>query len=236
MTKPYRREEGAHPPYAHKAYGSTIKRAPHQPLIRVEHTLSEITGPRFKRETIRPGDIDLTHFAGGDAIGERIIVSGRILDEDGRPLPDTLIEIWQANACGRYAHPEDRHDAPLDPHFSGAGRVMTDERGVYRFTTIKPGAYPWRNHHNAWRPAHIHFSLFGPSFATRLITQMYFPGDPLLAIDPIYNSIPDVSARGRLVARFDIDATLPEFALGYQFDMVLRGRDATPATPEEHSR
>jgi len=235
MAKPYRRDEdGAHPPYSHHAYGSTVKRAPHQPLIRIEHTLSEITGPRFKREVIRPGDIDMTHFAGSDAIGERIIVGGRILDEDGRPIPDTLIEIWQANACGRYAHPEDRHDAPLDPHFSGAGRVMSDDQGVFRFTTVKPGAYPWRNHPNAWRPAHIHFSLFGPSFATRLITQMYFPGDPLLVLDPIFNSIPDATARERLVARFDIETTTPGFALGYQFDMVLRGRFATPATPQEH--
>jgi protocatechuate 3,4-dioxygenase beta subunit len=237
MSISYRRDEvGAHPPYAHDAYGSTITRAPRQALLRVEHTLSEITGPRFGREIIRPGDIDMSRFAGGEAIGERIIVGGRILDEDGRPIPDTVIEIWQCNAAGRYAHPNDQHDAPLDPHFSGVGRVMTDEAGVYRFTTVKPGAYPWRNHHNAWRPAHIHFSLFGPSFATRLITQMYFPGDPLLALDPIYNSIPDASARPRLVARFDIDTTAPERALGYQFDMVLRGRLATPAVPEERQR
>jgi protocatechuate 3,4-dioxygenase, beta subunit len=236
MPSSYRRDEArAHPPYAHDAYGSTVKRAPHQPLLRVEHTLSEITGPRFGREIIRPADIDLSRFAGGEAIGERIIVGGRILDEDGRPIPDTLIEIWQCNAAGRYAHPNDQHDAPLDPHFSGVGRVMTDAEGVYRFTTVKPGAYPWRNHHNAWRPAHIHFSLFGPSFATRLITQMYFPGDPLLALDPIYNSIPDTSARPRLVARFDIETTAPELALGYQFDMILRGRFATPATPEGHA-
>lgn len=237
MADPYRREEfGAHPPLAHDVYSSTIKRAPHHPPLRVEQTLSEITGPRFGREVIHPCDADMTHFNGGAAIGERIIVSGRILDEDEHPIRDTLIEIWQANACGRYAHPEDRHDAPLDPHFSGAGRVMTDAGGVYRFTTVKPGAYPWRNHPNAWRPAHIHFSVFGPSFATRLITQMYFPGDPLLALDPIFNSIPDPKARQRLIARFDIGATVPEFALGYQFDMVLRGRCATPATPEEHAR
>jgi protocatechuate 3,4-dioxygenase beta subunit len=237
MATSYRREEpDAQPPYGHDAYGSTVKRAPRQPLVRVEHTLSEITGPRFGREIIRPGDIDLTHFDGGDAIGERIIIGGRILDEEGRPIPDTLIEIWQCNAAGRYAHESDQHDAPLDPHFSGNGRVMSDERGVYRFTTIKPAAYPWKNHPNAWRPAHIHFSIFGPSFATRLITQMYFPGDPLLALDPIFNSLPDASARPRLVARFDLDTTMPEFALGYQFDLVLRGRFATPATPEEHPR
>jgi protocatechuate 3,4-dioxygenase, beta subunit len=237
MPDSYRREEdGAHPPYAHDAYASTIKRAPRQPLLRVEQTLSEITGPRFGAESIRPGDIDMSRCNGGEALGERIIVAGRILDEDGRPIPDTLIEIWQANAAGRYAHPVDTHDAPLDPHFGGAGRVMTDAHGVYRFTTIKPGAYPWRNHPNAWRPAHIHFSIFGPSFATRLITQMYFPGDPLLVLDPVYNSVPEAKARERLIARFDIGTTMPEYALGYQFDMVLRGRYATPATPEEHPR
>lgn len=233
----YRREDkGGHPPYAHEAYGSTLKRAPGHPLIRVEHSLSEITGPRFGREVVRPGDLDLTHFDGGEAIGERIIVAGRVLDEDGLPISETLVEIWQANAAGRYAHPQDQHPAPLDPHFFGGGRTITDRNGCYRFTTIKPGAYPWRNHRNAWRPAHIHFSLFGPSFATRLITQMYFPGDPLLALDPIYNSVPDAEARERLIARFDIETTMPEHALGYQFDIVLRGRTGTPMLPEEHSR
>ena len=228
MRDPYRREEQrAHPPYAHDAYGSTIKRAPRQPLIRVAHTLSEITGPRFGRKIIRSGDINLARFNGGEAIGERIIVSGRILDEDGRAIPDTLVEIWQANAAGRYAHPVDQHEAPLDPHFSGNGRVMTDRGGVYSFTTVKPGAYPWRNHHNAWRPAHIHFSLFGPSFATRLITQMYFPGDPLLALDPIFNSVPDPVARARMVAAFDLETTIEGRALGYRFDFVLRGRETT---------
>jgi protocatechuate 3,4-dioxygenase beta subunit len=229
MMSSYRREDtAAHSPYAHDAYASTLKRAPRQPLIRIAHTLSEITGPRFGREVIRPGDTDLTHFGGGEAIGERIIVSGRVLDEDGKPIPDTLVEIWQANAAGRYAHPDDQHQAPLDPHFSGTGRVLTDTGGEYHFMTIKPGAYPWRNHHNAWRPNHIHFSLFGPSFATRLITQMYFPGDPLLALDPIFNSVPDEAARKRLLASFDIETTLPDQALGYRFDIVLRGRDATP--------
>jgi protocatechuate 3,4-dioxygenase beta subunit len=155
-------------------------------------------------------------------------VTGRVLDEEGRAIPSSLIEIWQANAAGRYAHDRDQHEAPLDPHFSGIGRVMTDVNGAYRFMTVKPGAYPWRNHHNAWRPQHIHFSLFGPSFATRLITQMYFPGDPLLALDPIFNGIPDPAARERLVASFDIEVTIPERALGYRFDFVLRGRSATP--------
>ena len=229
MMSSYRREDiEAHPAYAHDAYASTLKRAPRHPLIRIAHTLSEITGPRFGRETIRPGDTDLTHFNGGEAIGERIVVSGRVIDEDGRAVPETLIEIWQANAAGRYAHPDDQHQAPLDPHFSGNGRVLTDTGGEYRFVTIKPGAYPWRNHHNAWRPNHIHFSLFGPSFATRLITQMYFPGDPLLALDPIFNSVPDESARKRLIAGFDIETTMPDHALGYRFDIVLRGREATP--------
>ncbi len=155
-------------------------------------------------------------------------MTGRVLDEDGRAIPHTMIEIWQANAAGRYAHVEDQHEAPLDPHFAGIGRAITDGRGAYRFMTIKPGAYPWRNHHNAWRPNHIHFSLFGPSFATRLITQMYFPRDPLLALDPIFNSVPDNSARERLIATFDIEVTIPEHALGYRFDFVLRGRAATP--------
>jgi protocatechuate 3,4-dioxygenase beta subunit len=190
--------------------------------------LSEITGPRFSPANFGPGDADLTRFAGGEALGERIVVTGRVLDEEGRAIPSSLIEIWQANAAGRYAHDRDQHEAPLDPHFSGIGRVMTDVNGAYRFMTVKPGAYPWRNHHNAWRPQHIHFSLFGPSFATRLITQMYFPGDPLLALDPIFNGIPDPAARERLVASFDIEVTIPERALGYRFDFVLRGRSATP--------
>jgi protocatechuate 3,4-dioxygenase, beta subunit len=225
----YRREaSGAHPQYNHPSYTSTHKRAPRNAPIRIDHTLSEITGPRFARETLAPGDDDLTHFNGGEALGERIIVTGRVIDEDGRAIPQTMIEIWQANAAGRYAHVEDRHEAPLDPHFAGIGRVITDDGGAYRFMTVKPGAYPWRNHHNAWRPNHIHFSLFGPSFATRLITQMYFPGDPLLALDPIYNSVPDHSARERLIAAFDIEVTIPEYALGYRFDFVLRGRDSTP--------
>jgi protocatechuate 3,4-dioxygenase beta subunit len=225
----YRREaSGVHPPYDHAAYASTHKRAPHHAPVRLEHTLSEITGPPFARGTLEPEEADLAHFDGGAALGERIIVTGRVLDEDGRAIPRTAIEIWQANAAGRYAHAEDQHDAPLDPHFAGIGRVVTDEHGAYRFMTVKPGAYPWRNHRNAWRPNHIHFSLFGPSFATRLITQMYFPGDPLLAIDPIFNSVPDPAARERLIAIFDIEVTIPEYALGYRFDFVLRGRDSTP--------
>ena len=225
----YTREDSrAHPLNAHAPYASTLKRAPSQAPIRIEHTLSEITGPRFGREILGAGDDDLTQFAKGAALGERIIVGGRVLDEDGRAVPQTLIEIWQANSAGRYAHESDIHNAPLDPHFSGIGRVITDDDGVYRFLSIRPGAYPWGNHYNAWRPSHIHFSIFGPAFATRLITQMYFPGDPLLILDPIFNSVPDPDARDRLIATFDINSTRPEYALGYQFDIVLRGRSATP--------
>jgi len=225
----YMREDtGAQPPNHYAAYASTLKRAPKHAPIRLEQTLSEITGPCFGPEYVSAADADLSRWNGGEALGERIIVTGRVLDEDARPIRETLVEIWQANAAGRYAHDVDQHDAPLDPHFCGVGRVMTDEHGVYRFLTVKPGAYPWRNHYNAWRPQHIHFSLFGPSFATRLVTQMYFPGDPLLALDPIFNSVPDADARQRLVAEFDIDVTMPEYALGYRFDIVLRGRDATP--------
>ena len=205
-------------------YGSTAKRHPKQPLIRLPHTVTEVTGPAFSPAQF-PAMADLT---GPGAQGERIIVRGRVTDEDGRAIPNTIVEVWQANAAGRYDHPGDVHDAPLDPNFHGEGRVFTDAEGFYQFVTIKPGAYPWRNHFNAWRPNHIHFSLFGFGFASRLITQMYFPGDPLLALDPIYNTVPDVAARERLVSKFDIELTRPEWALGYRFDIVLRGRGATP--------
>ena len=216
------------PPYFHADYRSTGLRAPSRPLVPITHTLSEITGPIFGASDVHPGDADLTRQHAGEPIGERITVSGRVLDDGGDPVPNTLVELWQANAAGRYAHPEDEHDAPLDPNFSGGGRCLTDEGGRYRFVTIKPGAYPWGNHPNAWRPAHIHFSLFGPAFATRLVTQMYFPGDPLFDYDPILQSIPDPGARRRLVASFDLDLTEQGYALGYRFDIVLRGRDATP--------
>jgi protocatechuate 3,4-dioxygenase, beta subunit len=219
---------GTQPPHLYPAYVSTRKRAPSKPLVLAPQTLSELTGPVFGRDILGPLDHDLTRQHAAEPLGERIIVTGRVLDEDGRPVRNTLIELWQANAAGRYAHAIDRHDAPLDPNFSGCGRTMTDEEGRYRFVTVKPGAYPWANHHNAWRPAHIHFSVFGEAFLTRLVTQMYFPGDPLLPFDPILNGIPDTAARERLVSAFDWDTTMPEHALGYRFDMVLRGRNATP--------
>src|SRR5690606_30811787 len=180
---------GTQPAYLHPPYQSSVKRAPSRPLILLPHTLSEVTGPVFGHERIGPNDNDLTKQHAGEPIGERIILSGRVLDEDGRPVPNTLIEIWQANSTGRYRHDRDQHDAPLDPNFTGYGRTVTDDQGRYRFITIRPGAYPWRNHHNAWRPQHIHFSLFGPSFLPRLVTQMYFPGDPLLPLDPIFNCV-----------------------------------------------
>jgi len=187
-----------------------------------------VTGPVYGSERPGPCDHDLTRQYPDPPLGERIVLTGRVLDQDGRPLRHTLVEIWQANAAGRYAHPGDRHDAPLDPNFAGAGRTLTDDEGRYRFVTIRPGAYPWHNHPNAWRPAHVHFSLFGPAFVTRLVTQMYFPGDSLHAHDPIFNSIPTDRARQRLIASFDLDRTVPEWALGFRFDLILRGPDATP--------
>ena len=218
----------AHPPYLAPAYGSTRTRAPSLPPVVIPPTLSELTGPLFGQASVLAGDSDLTRQHGGEPLGERIIVGGRLADEDDRPIPDTLIEIWQANAAGRYRHVVDQHPAPLDPNFSGAGRCVSDAEGRYSFTTIRPGAYPWRNHANAWRPAHIHLSLFGPSFLTRLVTQMYFPGDPLFPFDPIFNAVPDEAAQARLVAAFDLATTRPEWALGYRFDIVLRGRRQTP--------
>jgi protocatechuate 3,4-dioxygenase beta subunit len=217
----------AHPPSLFPDYKSTVKRAPSRPLIILPHTETELTGPAYGHEVVSPADADLTRQHEGEPLGERIIVRGRVLDEDGRPVPDTLVEIWQANAAGRYVHVNDQHPAPLDANFSGAGRAVTDVQGHYEFTTIKPGAYPWRNHHNAWRPAHIHFSLFGSSFLSRLVTQMYFPGDPLFPFDPIFNSVSDPRARERMISRFDLDTTKPDWALGFIFDIVLRGRDAT---------
>lgn len=225
----YRRPPTGDVPLNHTpAYRSTARRHPTQPLVIVPQTLSEITGPAHGEQALGRLDHDLTRQHAGEPLGERIIVGGRVMDEDDRPVPDTLVEIWQANAAGRYAHAQDTHDAPLDVNFSGAGRVLTGADGRYRFVTIKPGAYPWNNHHNAWRPAHIHVSVFGQSFLTRLVTQMYFPGDPLLALDPIFNSIPSETARHRLISAFDVGMTEPGWALGYRFDIVLRGREATP--------
>lgn len=208
-------------------YASSVKRAPRQDLISIPQTLTEVTGPDAWERLMGPAITDLTRQHKGQPQGERIIVSGRVLDENDRPVPNTMIEIWQTNAAGRYIHTIDQHDAPIDPNFTGAGRVITDKLGRYRYTTIKPGAYPWRNHQNAWRPAHIHLSLLGPAFATRLVTQMYFPGDPLIPLDPIACSVPE-HARERLICRFDIGTTEAEWALGYVFDIVLRGRQATP--------
>jgi protocatechuate 3,4-dioxygenase beta subunit len=228
-VRPYRRgAPGNHPPYLYPGYGSTVKRAPKRALIRLDDTLTETTGPDFTGGWTGPGIDDLTRAGAGAPIGERIIVAGRVLDEDGRPAPGTLLELWQANAAGRYLHDGDRHDAPLDPNFTGKGHVLTDAEGRYRFLTVKPGAYPWRNTYNAWRPQHLHFSVFGPAVATRLVTQMYFPGDPLLPLDPIFNSTADETARGRLVSLYDPELSQAEYALGYRFDIVLRGRAATP--------
>lgn len=225
----YRRPTpGGQPRRLYEGYKSTERRNPHQPLIRIPQTLSELTGPLYGHHPITEIDNDLTRHHEGEPLGQRIVVTGRVLDESGRPLPNTLVEIWQANAAGRYRHPVDTHAAPLDPNFSGGGRTITDEEGRYLFLTIKPGAYPWRNHPNAWRPAHIHFSLFGPAFVTRLSTQMYFPDDPLIPYDPILQSIPDEQARQRLVSSFDMEATEELWALGYRWDIVLRGRQATP--------
>jgi len=209
-------------------YVATRLRVPKKPLIILPSTLSDTTGPAYGRAPLRDLDNDLTRQHSGEPLGERIIVTGRVLDGDGRPVRNSLIEIWQANAAGRYTHHLDRHPAPLDPNFSGAGRCLTDDEGRYRFVTIKPGAYPWKNHDNAWRPAHIHFSLFGSAFRSRLITQMYFPGDPLFEHDPIFQSVRDREAQQRLISTFDLETTRPEWALGYRFDIVLEGREATP--------
>jgi protocatechuate 3,4-dioxygenase, beta subunit len=232
----YERPNGVHPPLDTPQYRSTRLRAPRAPLVPLPQGLTEVTGPLLGAERVTAADADLTTRHGGEPLGERMILTGRVLDSGGRPVPDTLIEIWQANSSGRYAHGIDDHPAPLDPNFDGAGRCLTDARGRYRFVTIKPGAYPWRNHRNAWRPAHIHFSLFGRAFTQRLITQMYFPGDPLFAQDPIFNSVPDPAARQRLVARFDLDVTEPDWALGYVWDIVLRGPGSTAFEPGREVR
>jgi protocatechuate 3,4-dioxygenase beta subunit len=219
------------PPYLFEAYVGTRLRAPLKPLLPLPETMSELTGPVYGPDRVSAADADLTSWHEGRPQGQLIVVSGRLLEEDGRPVRDSLVEIWQANAAGRYRHDVDRHDAPLDPNFDGAGRCLTDSEGCYRFVTIKPGAYPWGNHPNAWRPAHIHFSLFGRAFSQRLVTQMYFPDDPLFPYDPIFGSIRDERARERLISRFDLETTIPDAALGFRFDIVLR---ATPFE-EEHA-
>ncbi len=223
-----RPESRSQPDYFCPSYVSSRKRAPKKQLIVLPHSLSETTGPVFGEDEIGATDSDLTAQHESEPIGERIIVSGRILDDSGRAIPNALIEVWQANAAGRYRHKNDQHGAPLDPNFTGCGRMLTDAEGNYRMVTIKPGAYPWQNHPNAWRPAHIHFSLFGAGLLSRLVTQMYFPGDPLMAHDPIFNSIRDDRARQRMIAAFDFATTIPSHALGYKFDLVLRGPEATP--------
>jgi protocatechuate 3,4-dioxygenase beta subunit len=222
------------PDYHVPSYRSTQKRSPKAPLVRLPSAARTPGGPEFSPLYHAP-QADLSRVEGKEALGERIVVQGRVTDERERPVPNTIIEVWQANAAGRYHHPEDQHDAPIDPNFRGFGRVFTDGDGRYRFVSIKPGAYPWKNHLNAWRPNHIHLSLFGPAWGSRLVTQMYFQGDPLLEMDPIYNAIPDAAARSRLIAAFDLPSTLPDWALGYRFDIVLRGLHQTPFEHEDPS-
>jgi protocatechuate 3,4-dioxygenase beta subunit len=228
MTDRHALEAGSQPPLLYPPYKSTVKRAPAEPLVIVPQRFASLATPVYGYLPIADSDNDLTRQHVGEPQGERIIVAGRVLDEDGRPVSHTLVELWQCNAAGRYRHARDNHPAPIDPNFSGAGRTITDAEGRYRFVTIKPGAYPWGNHDNAWRPAHIHFSLFGQSLATRLVTQMYFPHDPLCAYDPMFQSVRDPRAQQRLVSAFDLSLTEPNWALGYRFDIVLRGRESTP--------
>jgi protocatechuate 3,4-dioxygenase, beta subunit len=224
--------DGQDPAYATPEYRSTSLRAPARPLVILPDQLADRAGPAFGEGAVEAAEADLTRQHDGEPLGERIVVSGRVLDRSGKPIRNTLVEVWQANAAGRYIHHVDQHPAPLDPNFTGAGRCMTDDEGGYRFVTVKPGAYPWKNHHNAWRPAHIHFSLFGRAFTDRLVTQMYFPGDPLFDADPIFNSVRDPAAQQRLISTFDWGTTSPEWALGFRFDIVLGGLDPTPM--EDH--
>ena len=222
---------GTHPPLDAPAYRSTALRHPRHAPVRLDPAkadATELTGPVFGEDAVTAADADLTIGRDGEAVGQRIVVTGRLVDSAGRPITSSLVEIWQANASGRYRHRNDQWPGALDPNFTGGGRALTDDDGWYRFTTIKPGAYPWGNHPNAWRPAHIHFSVFGRAFTQRLITQMYFPDDPLFFQDPIFNAVPDPAARRRLIARYDHDVTRPEWALGFRFDLVVRGPAATP--------
>jgi protocatechuate 3,4-dioxygenase beta subunit len=224
---------GVHPPMDFPGYRSTALRHPTQPLQVLPQRLTEVTGPLLGDTRVGPTDHDLTVQHDVEPIGQRIVVTGRVLDTAGLPLPHTLVEIWQANASGRYRHTGDSWPAPLDPGFTGVGRTMTDAQGRYEFVTVKPGAYPWKNHDNAWRPAHIHFSLFGRAFTQRLVTQMYFPDDPLFGQDPIFNAVRDPRARERMIARFDLSATRPEWALAFDFDIVLRGPEASVFEEED---
>lgn len=219
---------GIYPELVYPPYKSTQKRGPQQPLLRIDAPLPVSRNITPSPRILLPYDTDLTAQGDGEPLGEKIVVTGRVADEDGKPVRNSLLEVWQCNAAGRYRHKKDQHDAPLDPNFNGWGKMMTDDEGRYRFVTIKPGPYPWGNHHKAWRPAHIHFSLFGNVYAQRLVTQMYFPSDPLFEFDPIFQSIPDLAARQRLISRFSLDETVDDKMLGYVFDIVLRGRDATP--------
>jgi protocatechuate 3,4-dioxygenase beta subunit len=216
------------PPYLFSDYRSTVFRSPSKALVMPPVGMTETTGPKFGSGDVRDTDADLTLHGSGEPIGERIVVHGRVTDDDGKPVRGTLVEVWQANAAGRYIHKKDNHPAPLDPNFVGAGRCLTDDQGYYRFVSVKPGPYPWKNHYNAWRPAHIHFSLFGRAFTQRLVTQMYFPGDPMYFQDPIYNGVLDERARKRMVSAYDHTVTVPEWATGYRFDIVLGGAEATP--------
>lgn len=218
--------EGSYAPLIYPRYKTTLRRNPNNELIMVPERLGELTGPVFGERDLGGVDNDMTRANGGEAIGQRIFVHGRVLGHDGRPVPETLVEAWQANSAGRYRHKNDSWPAPLDPHFNGIARTLTDRDGHYGFYTVMPGMYPWGNHRNAWRPAHIHFSLFGRQFTERLVTQMYFPGDPMFFQDPIYNAVPE-GARERMIATFDYDETRENFAVGYKFDIVLRGRGAT---------
>ncbi|MEU4670542.1 protocatechuate 3,4-dioxygenase subunit beta [Amycolatopsis sp. NPDC023774] len=228
-----REPEDANAPLDFAGYRSTKLRHPSQPLVLLPQMLTEVTGPLLGPGRLGELDNDLTRQHDGEPQGQRIIVTGRLLDGDGRPIRNSLVEIWQANAGGRYRHTGDRWPSPIDPNFSGLGRALTDDDGRYEFTTIKPGAYPWKNHDNAWRPAHIHFSVFGSAFTQRLVTQMYFPEDPLFSQDPIYNSIPDEKARQRMISRFNLERTVPEWALAFDFDIVVRGREQSVFEDEE---
>jgi protocatechuate 3,4-dioxygenase, beta subunit len=225
----FQRDRSIHPPALTPEYKTSVLRSPRQPLLSLQNSLSEVTGPMFGENELGPLDNDLilNYAKGGDAIGERIIVHGQVRDESGRPVPNTLLEFWQANAGGRYRHKNDRYIAPIDPNFGGCGRTISNDDGEYWFRTIKPGPYPFRNYVNSWRPAHIHFSVFGTGFVQRLITQMYFEGDPLLAKDVMFQMIPDRDAAGRLVAPIDLNATVPLDTLAYRFDIILRGRRST---------